>query len=111
MPEASPRMAFRAPCSTWRCGRFPWASWRLIAAYFIWYGLGRSWLEAIRIDPTSDAPLGIPANIWASFAVVVLGIAIFVVRTVRHRGEPDSSPFTVTPQQRQDAEALSPAGS
>ena len=43
--------------------------------------------------------------------IVVLGIAIFVVQTVRHRGEPDSSPFTVTPQQRQDAEALSPAGS
>ncbi|MEZ5214153.1 hypothetical protein [Microbacterium lacticum] len=41
----------------------------------------------------------------------MLGIAIFVVQTVRHRGEPDSSPFTVTPQQRQDAEALSPAGS
>ncbi|WP_447590683.1 prolipoprotein diacylglyceryl transferase family protein [Microbacterium lacticum] len=82
-----------------------------MAAYFTWYGLGRSWLEAIRIDPTSDAPLGIPANTWASFAVVVLGIAIFVVQTVRHRGEPDSSPFTVTPQQRQDAEALSPAGS
>ncbi|WP_230404068.1 hypothetical protein [Microbacterium paulum] len=68
-------------------------------------------MEAIRIDPTGDAPLGIPANIWASFAVVVLGIAIFVVQTVRHRGEPDASPFTVTPQQRQHAEALSPAGS
>ncbi|AXA96690.1 prolipoprotein diacylglyceryl transferase [Microbacterium sp. PM5] len=82
---------------------------RSIASYFIWYGLGRSWLEAIRIDPTSDAPLGIPANIWASFAVVLLGVAIFVVQTVRHRGEPDTSPFTAAEQQRQDAEKLAVA--
>jgi len=79
---------------------------RSIASYFIWYGLGRSWLEAIRIDPTSDAPLGIPANIWASFAVVLLGVAIFVVQTVRYRGEPDTSPFTAAEQQRQEAEKL-----
>ena len=34
---------------------------RLFGLYLIWYGLGRSWLEfSIRIDPTSDAPLGSP---------------------------------------------------
>lgn len=58
---------------------------RAFALYLIWYGLGRSWLEAIRIDPTSDAFLGVPANIWTSVAAISLGIAIFIVQGRRHR--------------------------
>ncbi|MFZ4894371.1 prolipoprotein diacylglyceryl transferase [Plantibacter sp. Mn2098] len=65
---------------------------RAFAIYLIWYGLGRSWLEAIRIDPTSDALFGIPANIWASFVAIALGIALFVVQTRRHR-EPELSVY------------------
>ncbi|HET8927935.1 MAG TPA: prolipoprotein diacylglyceryl transferase [Microbacterium sp.] len=57
---------------------------RAFGVYLIWYGLGRTWLEAIRIDPSSDAPLGIPANIWASFVVIALGIVLIVVQTRRH---------------------------
>lgn len=65
---------------------------RVLALYLIWYGTGRSWLESIRIDPTSDGWLGIPANVWASFATVLIGITLFVVQTERHPGlEP--SPF------------------
>lgn len=63
---------------------------RTWALYMIWYGLGRSWLEAIRIDPTSDAPLGVPANIWASLIAIVLGIVLFAVQTRRHP-EPETS--------------------
>ncbi|WP_423464129.1 prolipoprotein diacylglyceryl transferase [Promicromonospora sp. MS192] len=59
---------------------------RLFGLYLVWYGLGRSWLEAIRIDPTSDAPLGIPANIWTSGIAVLLGVAIVVVQGRRHTG-------------------------
>jgi prolipoprotein diacylglyceryl transferase len=59
---------------------------RAFAVYLIWYGLGRSWLEAIRIDPTSDVFLGIPANIWASFAAIVIGIMLLVVQSRRHPG-------------------------
>jgi prolipoprotein diacylglyceryl transferase len=62
------------------------------ALYMIWYGLGRSWLEAIRIDPTSDSFLGIPANIWASFAAIALGVVLFVLQTRRHP-EPETSIF------------------
>jgi prolipoprotein diacylglyceryltransferase len=53
---------------------------RAFAVYLIRYGPGRSWLEAIRIDPTSESPLGIPANIWTSLIVVALGVTLFVVQ-------------------------------
>lgn len=70
--------------------RFRWG--RTFALYLIWYGLGRSWLEAIRIDPTSDALLGVPANVWASFVVVTLGITLFVIQGRRHP-EPETSVY------------------
>ena len=70
--------------------RFAFRWGRLFGLYLAWYGLGRSWLEAIRIDPTSDALLGIPANIWASFVAIALGIALFVVQGRRHP-EPETS--------------------
>ncbi len=63
---------------------------RLFGLYLVWYGLGRSWLEAIRIDPTSDTLLGIPANIWASFVAIALGLTLFIVQGRRHP-EPETS--------------------
>ncbi|WP_354569805.1 prolipoprotein diacylglyceryl transferase [Glaciihabitans sp. UYNi722] len=64
--------------------RLQWG--RVFGVYLIWYGLGRSWLEAIRIDPTSDGFLGIPANVWASFVAIILGILLIVVQGRRHPG-------------------------
>jgi prolipoprotein diacylglyceryltransferase len=60
--------------------------------YLIWYGLGRSWLEAIRIDPTSNVLLGIPANIWASLAAIALGVIVIVIQGRRHP-EPEPSVY------------------
>jgi prolipoprotein diacylglyceryl transferase len=65
---------------------------RTFGVYLIWYGLGRSWLEAIRIDPTSNALFGIPANIWASFVAIALGIVLFLVQARRHP-EPEISVY------------------
>ncbi|MCK9796021.1 prolipoprotein diacylglyceryl transferase [Isoptericola sp. 4D.3] len=65
---------------------------RAFAVYLVWYGLGRSWLEAIRIDPSSGVVLGLPANVWASVVAVALGVTLFVVQTVRHR-EPELSVY------------------
>lgn len=53
---------------------------RSLALYLIWYGLGRSGLEAIRIDPTSNALFGVPANIWTSLAAVALGGVLLAVQ-------------------------------
>jgi prolipoprotein diacylglyceryltransferase len=68
------------------------------ALYLIWYGLGRSWLETIRIDPTTEVFLGIPANDWASFVAVALGIGLFIVQTRRHP-EPELSIFSTGRQE------------
>ena len=65
---------------------------RLFALYLVWYGVGRSLLEAVRVDPTSTTPLGIPANIWTAGAAALLGVAIFVVQGRRH-AEPETSVY------------------
>jgi prolipoprotein diacylglyceryl transferase len=82
---------------------------RAFALYLIWYGLGRSWLEAIRIDPTSDGFLGIPANVWASFVAVALGITLFVIQTRRH---PEPEPSVIrdgwTPRAQRGASQTDP---
>lgn len=54
--------------------------------YLIWYGAGRSWLESIRIDPSEFSFAGIPTNVWAAFAAVVLGLVIILVQHHRHPG-------------------------
>ncbi len=59
---------------------------KLFAVYLIWYGLGRSYLESIRIDPSEYSFLSIPFNVWAAFAAVVLGVVIFIVQSRRHPG-------------------------
>ncbi|MCI0155654.1 prolipoprotein diacylglyceryl transferase [Leifsonia shinshuensis] len=64
--------------------RLQWG--KTLAVYLIWYGVGRSYLESIRIDPSEFTFLGIPSNVWAAFAAVVLGIVIFIVQSRRHPG-------------------------
>lgn len=59
---------------------------RALGFYLVWYGLGRSWLESIRIDP-SETFLGIRSNIWASFAAVVLGIILLWWSRRHHTGK------------------------
>jgi prolipoprotein diacylglyceryl transferase len=59
---------------------------KAFAVYLIWYGLGRSFFESIRLDP-SEMLFGIRANVWASFAAVVVGVVIFLVQRRRHTGD------------------------
>lgn len=58
---------------------------RMIAFYFIWYGIGRSWFESIRLDP-SEVFFGIRSNVWAAFASIIVGLVILIVQRARHRG-------------------------
>ena len=65
---------------------------RAFGVYLVWYGSARVWLEALRIDPTSVTPLGLPANIWGALLAVALGVAIIVVRARQHP-EPETSVY------------------
>lgn len=58
---------------------------KVFGLYLIWYGIGRTWFESIRIDP-SEIFFGIRTNVWASLAAIVLGIAIIIVQSRRHPG-------------------------
>lgn len=58
---------------------------KAFGVYLIWYGLGRSFFESIRVDP-SEIYFGIRTNVWASFAAVVVGIVIILVQRRRHTG-------------------------
>jgi len=66
--------------------RFQWRWGKMFAAYLMWYGLGRSYLESIRIDPSEYSFLSIPFNVWAAFLAFVLGLVIFIVQSRRHPG-------------------------
>jgi len=62
-----------------------------LGAYLIWYGLGRSFFESIRIDP-SEIYFGIRTNIWAAFAAILVGLIIIFVQRHRHPGV-EPSPY------------------
>ncbi len=58
---------------------------RAFGVYLVWYGIGRAFLESIRID-TSEVILGIRTNIWAALAAILIGVIIIVVQRRRHTG-------------------------
>jgi prolipoprotein diacylglyceryl transferase len=64
--------------------RFPLRWGRALAFYLIWYGIGRSVFESIRIDP-SEVFFGLRVNVWAAFASIALGL-ILLVLAARHPG-------------------------
>lgn len=63
--------------------RLQWG--KLLGLYLIWYGIGRSVFESIRVDP-SEIFLGVRTNVWAAFAAIVVGLVIIIVQTRRHPG-------------------------
>lgn len=69
--------------------RLQWG--KMIGMYLIWYGVGRSFFETIRIDP-SELLFGIRTNVWASFGAILVGLIIIVVQSRRHPGE-EPSPY------------------
>ena len=58
---------------------------RMIGLYFIYYSIGRVWVEAIRIDP-SEIILGLRINIWSAIVGIVVGLAIMIISYRRHTG-------------------------
>lgn len=64
--------------------RLQWG--KVWALYLIWYGLGRTWFESIRVDP-SEVFLGIRSNVWGALAAIAVGIVLYIVQSRRHPGE------------------------
>ena len=58
---------------------------KTFALYLVWYGLGRSWFESLRIDPSLYLA-GIRVNVWIGWAVAIVGIVVFIVASRRHTG-------------------------
>jgi prolipoprotein diacylglyceryl transferase len=50
---------------------------RLIAVYLIGYGIGRWWVESLRIDPANEIA-GLRVNIWMSIALILGGLAVII---------------------------------
>ncbi|WP_165064571.1 prolipoprotein diacylglyceryl transferase [Marisediminicola senii] len=63
--------------------RLQWG--RALGLYLVWYGVGRSVFESIRIDP-SEIILGLRVNVWASIVAVLVGLAIIYLQHRRHPG-------------------------
>jgi prolipoprotein diacylglyceryl transferase len=63
---------------------------RMIGLYFIYYSIGRVWVEAIRIDP-SEVVLGLRINIWSAIFGIVVGLLVMFISYRRHTGVEVSS--------------------
>ena len=48
------------------------------AMYMMWYGLGRTWIENLRIN-YSTLILGVRTNVWTAVLVMIAGAILFVV--------------------------------
>lgn len=58
---------------------------KFFGMYLIWYGIGRFWIEGMRLDP-SFIFLGMRTNQLAALGAVIVGLIIIIVQTQRHTG-------------------------
>lgn len=54
----------------------------MVGLYLIWYGLGRSFLEAGYREDQLDAILGIPVNVLMSLVFVGAGVLYLILKRV-----------------------------
>ena len=62
---------------------------RLFGLYLVWYGVGRFFLETIRLD-VAEVFFGLRSNQWAALAAITVGVAIFFIQKRRHPGSEPS---------------------
>lgn len=65
---------------------------RTFSLYLMWYGIGRAWLEALRLDPTEYQLFGVKINIVTAMSIALIGIVLFLVQWRRHP-ESEISPY------------------
>ncbi len=65
---------------------------KALGLYLIWYGIGRTMLESLRLDPTEFLLSGSKINMVTASLVALIGMAIIVVQSRRHP-ESEASPY------------------
>ena len=65
---------------------------KALGLYLVIYGTGRTWLEALRLDPTEFQLLGVKINIITAALVAAIGLVLIIVQSRRHR-EREISPY------------------
>jgi len=66
-----------------RRGDLRWG--KALGLYLVIYGTGRTWLEALRLDPTEFELLGVKINIITAALVASIGLVLIIVQARRHR--------------------------
>ncbi len=64
----------------------------VLPLYVLGYGIGRFWVELMRIDPASLV-LGVRINLWVSGLMVLGSVVVFAVRGVRRRPDDEDGPY------------------
>lgn len=64
---------------------------KALGLYLIWYGIGRTMLESLRLDPSEFLLFGSKINMVTATLVALIGTAIIVVQSRRHP-ESEASP-------------------
>lgn len=58
---------------------------QFFALYLVWYGIGRAFVESLRVDP-SLLFLGMRTNVLAALLAIVVGILVYIIQRRRHVG-------------------------
>jgi prolipoprotein diacylglyceryl transferase len=75
----------------WCQRRFKLAAGRLLGCYLIGYGIGRFWIEGLRIDPASAAG-GLRLNQWVALAAIAGGTGYLLATHGKKWNEPEADP-------------------
>ncbi len=87
--------------------RFRPAPGQLMAMYVMGYGLGRFWIEGLRIDE-ADELAGLRFNQWVAVAFVVVGAAALAIMRRHPSPEPEAVAFTETEPGATEPDATEP---
>lgn len=65
---------------------------KALGLYLLWYGIGRTMLESLRLDPTEFLLFESKINMITATLIALIGMAIIVVQSRRHR-DIETSPY------------------
>jgi prolipoprotein diacylglyceryl transferase len=82
--------------------RLQWG--KAFGVYLIWYGIGRTMFETMRVDP-SEIFLGVRTNVWGAWAAILVGLLIILIQNREHPGA-EPSPYRPGAEWRPEASGV-----